>query len=50
MKETLEALGTVDKYTELFYGNREQIGQDDPAFLSKLREEAIHSFQETGFP
>jgi len=50
MKETLEALETVDKYTELFYGNREQIGQDDPAFLNELREEAIRSFQETGFP
>ncbi|RPI41873.1 MAG: hypothetical protein EHM46_05875, partial [Bacteroidetes bacterium] len=50
MKETLEALGTVDKYTELFYGNRDQIGQYDPAFLSDLREKAIRSFQETGFP
>jgi Fe-S cluster assembly protein SufD len=50
MKDTLEALGKVDKYTELFYGNRDQIGEHDPAFLSELREQAIRSFQETGFP
>jgi len=50
MKDTLEALGTVDKYLELFSQNREQISDGEPGFMSKLREQAITSFQEAGFP
>ncbi len=41
---------TTDKYLELFHQNREQIGKDDPLFLKALREKAIKSFQQEGFP
>ena len=50
MKDTLEALDTVDRYLELFYQNRGLIGEDDPQFLSDLRENAIRSFEKSGFP
>jgi Fe-S cluster assembly protein SufD len=50
MKDTLEALDTVDKYVDLFQQNRQQIGEGDPQFLSDLRETAIQSFKQTGFP
>ena len=48
--ETLEALSTADKYVELFRQNRGLIGNGDPDFMENLREEAIRSFEETGFP
>ena len=48
--ETLEALSTTDKYVELFRQNRGLIGDDDPIFLENLRDEAIRSFEKTGFP
>ena len=50
MKDTLEALSTVDKYIELFQQNREQISNGDPQFMRDLREQAIRSFELTGFP
>ncbi len=50
MKDTLEALTTVDKYIDLFQQNREQIGDGDPQFMQDLREEAIRVFKQTGFP
>jgi Fe-S cluster assembly protein SufD len=48
--ETLEALGTADKYIELYRQNRGLIGSEDPDFMTELREKAIHSFEQTGFP
>jgi Fe-S cluster assembly protein SufD len=50
MKDTLEALGTVDKYLELFHQNRDRIIDGEPAFMNDLREQAIRSFEKTGFP
>ncbi len=50
MKETLEALSTTDKYIELFQQNKSQISDGDPQFMRDLREEAIRSFEQTGFP
>ena len=41
---------TIDKYLELYQHNREQIGKDAPDFLNDLRDRALASFQETGFP
>ncbi|MCK5135965.1 MAG: Fe-S cluster assembly protein SufD [Bacteroidales bacterium] len=48
--DTLEALETADKYIDLFHQNREQIGEGDPQFMQDLREEAIRSFEQAGFP
>ncbi len=48
--ETLEALNTADKYIELFRQNRELISNGEPEFMRSMREEAIRSFEETGFP
>ena len=50
MKETLEALSTVDKYIDLFHQNKKQISNGDPQFMKELREQAIHSFEQIGFP
>lgn len=41
---------TFDKYLELFQRNRAQIGQDDLPFMTKLRDAAMASFRESGFP
>ncbi len=41
---------TLDKYLELFQKNRTLIGRDDLPFMVKLRETAIASFKESGFP
>jgi Fe-S cluster assembly protein SufD len=41
---------TLDKYLELFQNNREQIGRDDPPFMKELRDAAIASFSQSGFP
>jgi Fe-S cluster assembly protein SufD len=41
---------TLDKYLELFQENREQIGEYDPPFLNALRNSAIASFRQSGFP
>jgi Fe-S cluster assembly protein SufD len=48
--ETLEALSTADKYIELFKQNRGLIGPEDPDFMAEMRENAIRSFEENGFP
>lgn len=50
MKETLEASRTAGKYVELFHKNRKQISNGEPQFVKKLREQAIRSFENTGFP
>jgi len=50
MKETMEALSTADKYIDLFQQNRELISNGDPEFMKELREQAIRSFQQSGFP
>ena len=41
---------TIDKYLELYQQNREQIGKDAPDFLNLLRDRALTSFKQTGFP
>ena len=48
--ETLKETGTAEKYIELFRQNRGLIINGDPGFLSDMREEAILSFEKTGFP
>jgi len=48
--ETLKTPGTTDKYVTLFREHREQIGNGEPRFMKKMREDAIRSFQATGFP
>jgi len=50
MKDTLEALSTTDKYIDLFQQNQEQICNGDPQFMKELRQAAIQSFEQTGFP
>ena len=50
MKETLEAISTADKYVDLFQQNKEQISNGDPQFMKDLREQAIQSFEQIGFP
>ncbi len=50
MKDTLEALSTADKYIDLYQQEQEQISNGDPQFMRDLREEAIRSFEQTGFP
>ena len=41
---------TLNKFLKLFQENREQIGKDDPPFLKELRETAMASFRQSGFP
>lgn len=50
MKDTLEALSTAHKYIDLFRQNRQQISNGEPQFMKELREQAIHSFEQVGFP
>lgn len=50
MKDTLEALGTVDKYLDLYSRHREQIADGEPQFMRALRESGIRSFEQEGFP
>jgi Fe-S cluster assembly protein SufD len=50
MKDTLEALSTTEKYIDLFQKNSEQISNGDPQFMKELRQEAIRSFEKSGFP
>jgi Fe-S cluster assembly protein SufD len=50
MKDTVEATGTVDRYRELFMHHREQISDGEPQFMNDLRERAIRSFEQAGFP
>jgi len=50
MKDTVDTLTTAEKYIDLFQKNRAQISNGEPAFLNQLREEAIQSFTESGFP
>ena len=46
----METLTTTDKYLDLFEQKQKEITQFDAGFVTKLREEAIASFRETGFP
>ena len=46
----METLTATDKYLDLFEQKRKEITQGDPQFVSKLREEAISSFRNMGFP
>jgi Fe-S cluster assembly protein SufD len=46
----METLTTTDKYLDLFEQNQKEISQFDADFVTELREEAIASFRETGFP
>ncbi len=48
--ETLSTTGTAEKYIELFRQNKGLIINGDPDFMSDLREEAILSFEKSGFP
>ncbi len=50
MKEILEEISTVDKYIDLFQQNKKKISNGDPQFVRELREQAIHSFEQIGFP
>jgi Fe-S cluster assembly protein SufD len=50
MKETLEALSTSDKYIDLFRQNSALISDGEPVFMKELRQHAIRTFRETGFP
>lgn len=48
--KTIEETGTAEKYIELFKQNSGIISNGEPAFMAKLREEGIRSFEESGFP
>jgi len=50
MKDTVDILTTADKYIELFHQNKAQISNGEPDFLKQLREDAIQSFEVSGFP
>ncbi len=41
---------TLDKYLEIFHQNREKIAKDDSPYMEKLRDTALASFQQSGFP
>ncbi len=41
---------TLNKYLELFHENREKIGKDDSPYMKELRDTALASFQQAGFP
>ena len=40
----------LDKYLDLFQQNREKIGKDDSPYMKELRERALASFRQDGFP
>ncbi len=46
----METLTATDKYVDLFEQKRNEISNGDPQFVKKLREEAIASFRQSGFP
>jgi len=46
----METLTATEKYLDLFEDHQEEISGDDPQFLRKLREEAISTFRNSGFP
>ncbi len=46
----METLTATDKYLDLFEQRQQEIIDDEPGFVSQLREEAIASFREVGFP
>jgi len=46
----METLTATDKYLDLFEQKYEEITGDEPRFVSGLREEAIASFRDLGFP
>jgi Fe-S cluster assembly protein SufD len=50
MKDTVDTITTAEKYIELFQNNRALISNGEPDFLKQLRENAIQSFGESGFP
>jgi len=41
---------TLDKYLDIFRQNREKIGKDDSPYMEELRDRALASFQQDGFP
>ena len=46
----METLTATDKYLDLFEQRQQEIMDGEPRFVSQLREEAIASFRESGFP
>jgi len=46
----METLTATDKYLDLFKQRQEEIIKGEPEFVSQLREEAMASFREVGFP
>ena len=46
----METLTATDKYLDLFEQKRKEISKGDPQFMKELREEAIASFRQSGFP
>jgi Fe-S cluster assembly protein SufD len=46
----METLTATDKYLDLFEQRQQEIIEGEPKFVSQLREEAIASFREVGFP
>jgi len=50
MSDTVDTVTTAEKYIDLFQQNREMISKGEPEFIKILREDAITSFEATGFP
>ena len=46
----METLTATDKYLDLFKQRQQEITDGEPGFVSQLREEAMASFREVGFP
>ncbi len=46
----MEQISSIESYSELYRANREQISKGEPAFMLKLREAAMVSFEASGFP
>lgn len=46
----METITATEKYLDLFEDHQNEISQGDPQFVKKLREEAIVSFRNSGFP
>lgn len=50
MSEPIDTITTAEKYIELFQQNREQISNGEPEYVKILREDAMKSFENSGFP
>lgn len=46
----METSESIRKYSDLFHSNRELIGNGEPEFMRRLREQAMSAFSRTGFP